>query len=249
LVGAYLSDKNSTNPDAGAVYFFKRSGNIWSNQQKVIASNQAAFDHYGFSVSISGNAAIVGAYYAPFNGISQAGTAYIYTLSGNNWVEQQNIGASYSTQRKFFGWTVGISGDNAIVGAYNDFHDAQGKDFKGYAGAAYIFERNGNKWKEQKIVASDRFYDDYFGYSVAINGDYCIVGANQEDEDFQSKDLLADAGSAYIFKNPNGTYTNVKKLDHINVAPNPFHTSIMINIPNAQVIENAECFLLIIMAK
>lgn len=249
IVGAYLSDINSTNPDAGAAYVFKRSGNTWSNQQKITASSKAAFDHFGFSVSISGNSAIVGAYYAPFNGVSQAGTAYIYSLSGNSWIEQQKIGASSSTQRKFFGWSVSISGDNAIVGAYNDFLDAQGKDFKGYAGAAFIFERNGNEWKEQKIVASDRFYDDYFGYSVAINGDYSIVGAIQEDENFQGGEGLADAGSAYIFKNPNGTNIPNNQVNNISIYPNPFNNLIHINISNLTINTIFECHLIDIHGK
>jgi hypothetical protein len=240
LVGAYLSDKNSTNPDAGAAYFFKRSGNTWSNQQKVIASSQAAFDHYGFSVSISGNSAIVGAYYAPY-GIDQAGTAYIYTLSGNTWTEQQKIGASDYSQRKFFGWSVGISGNHAIVGAYNDFHDAQGKNFKGYAGAAYIFARNGNEWKQQKIVASDRNNNDYFGYSVAINGDYSIVGAIQEDENFQGREGLADAGSAYIFKDPNGTRISNRQVNNTFIFPNPFNNTININNLNLKTNTVIEC--------
>ena len=101
--------------------------------------------------------------------------------------------------------SVSISGNYAIVGAPNEAQDASGTNSKIFAGSAYIFERNattGNWSQQQKLVASDRERFDNFGYSVAISGDYAIVGAAEEDEDAAATpaDSLSNAGSAYVFE-------------------------------------------------
>ena len=77
IVGAYLEDTVATN--AGAAYIFTRSGNTWSEQQKIQASDVQALDQFGVSVSISkdGGTAIVGAQYKD-TGFSDAGAAYIF---------------------------------------------------------------------------------------------------------------------------------------------------------------------------
>ena len=92
------------------------------------------------------------------------------------WGAEVKITASDAEFNDYFGNSVSISGDYAIVGAY-------GEDNNGYsAGAAYIFHRSGTSWTEQaKITASDVQAYDYFGYSVSISGDYAIVGAYGED--------------------------------------------------------------------
>ena len=71
-----------------------------------------------------------------------------------------------------FGYSVAISGDYAIFGAFRE--DTSNDD----SGAAYIFERTNGTWTQvQWLKASEAAEDDYFGYSVAISGDYAIVGA------------------------------------------------------------------------
>lgn len=77
-----------------------------------------------------------------------------------------------------FGYSVAVSGDFAIVGAPFEDEDAAGDNTIPGAGCAYIFVRNGTNWTmQQKIVASDRATNDNFGISVAISGNYAIVGA------------------------------------------------------------------------
>ena len=63
-----------------------------------------------------------------------------------------------------------------------------------------------------KSVASDRAGADLFGFSVSVSGDYAIVGARLEDEDASGGNTLLDPGSAYIFKNTGGTWTEVQKI-------------------------------------
>ncbi|MBT3947423.1 MAG: hypothetical protein HOF39_04615, partial [Candidatus Marinimicrobia bacterium] len=85
------------------------------------------------------------------------------------WHQQAKINASDKASGDNFGNSVSINGDYAIVGAKND---------GGYSeGAAYIFIRSGTSWSEQaKLIASDKERNDDFGTSVAISGDYAIIG-------------------------------------------------------------------------
>ena len=183
IVGAPLDDDKGT--DSGSAYIFKWDGTIWVEQQKLTASDGAAGDRFGWFISISGDYAIVGAFY----GDSGKGSAYIFKWDGTIWVEQQKLTASDGAAFDQFGCSVSISGDYAIVGAYYD--DDKGTD----SGSAYIFKWDGTSWvRQQKLTASDGAVNDIFGVSVSISGDYAIVGARLDD------DKGDNSGSAYIFK-------------------------------------------------
>ena len=191
-----------------SAYIFERAatGN-WTQAQKLTASDRAAFDYFGHSVSISGDYAIVGAYgesedASGANYQDAAGSAYIFERDGSgNWTQAQKLTASDRAAFDWFGYFVSISGDYAIVGAYAEDEDASGANTQSLAGFAYIFERDGlGNWTQaQKLTASDRAAGDWFGSSVSISGDYAIVGANREDEDASGANTQTAAGSAYIF--------------------------------------------------
>jgi hypothetical protein len=100
------------------------------------------------------------------------------SLFAQNWDEVVKAVATDRAASDLFGYSVAISGDYAIVGANQEDHNATGGQFLDNAGAAYILRNNAGTWTVvQKIVASDRAADDEFGTSVAISGDYAIVGA------------------------------------------------------------------------
>ena len=123
-----------------------------------------------------------------------------FSLNAQNWDQIIKGVASDRADNDNFGYSVAISGDYAIVGAYQQDQDASGSSFMSNSGSAYIFKLTGSTWaQQQKILASDRAGDDYFGYSVAISGDYAIVGANWEDEDASGGATTPNAGSAYFF--------------------------------------------------
>jgi len=108
--------------------------------QKLVASDRATEDHFGLSVTISGDVAIVGAYGEDASGLSDAGSAYIFYWNGTSWNQQAKIVASDRAANDLFGYCVSISGNYAIVGAPNENE----------AGAAYIFMRYGGNWTQQK---------------------------------------------------------------------------------------------------
>jgi len=70
-----LDDDNGTN--SGSAYIFKRSGTSWAEEAKLTASDGDDADYFGSSVSISGDYAIVGAYWDDDNG-TNSGSAYIF---------------------------------------------------------------------------------------------------------------------------------------------------------------------------
>jgi hypothetical protein len=198
IVGAYTEDAGGT--DAGAAYIFTRSGTTWSQQQKLTASDAAAGDKLGFAVAIDDNTVVIGASYEDAGG-TDAGAAYIFTRSGTTWSQQQKLTASDAAAGDRFGFTVAISGDTVIVGAYME--DTGGTD----AGSAYIYTRSGTTWtQQQKIQSSDIAAGDRFGYHVEIDGNVVVVGAYQEDTG------ATDAGAAYIFTRSGTTWSQQKKI-------------------------------------
>ena len=173
-------------------------------QQKIQASDKQGSDWFGGSVAISddGNTAIVGARLEDPGDTTDAGATYIFTRSGTSWTQQQRIQASDKKTDGNFGVSVAISGDGntAIMGAH---------EFGITGGSAYIFTWSGTTWSEQqKIQASDKQVQDYFGLSVAISedGNTAIAGAFREDTGG------TDAGAAYIFTRSGTTWTQQAKI-------------------------------------
>ncbi|MCP4105940.1 MAG: hypothetical protein GY749_10450 [Desulfobacteraceae bacterium] len=199
IVGAMNDDDNGTN--SGSAYIFKRDGISWSQQFKLTANDGAAGDHFGYSVSVSGDYVIVGANGDDDNG-SNSGSAYIFKRDGILWAQQAKLTAADAQQTDLFGKSVCISGDYAIVGAYLDDDDDMIN-----SGSAYIFKRDGISWNQQtKITASDATESDCFGYSVSISGDYAIIGAHWDD------DNGSKSGSAYIFNRDGTSWTQQAKI-------------------------------------
>jgi len=186
------SADNVNGNNSGSAYIFKRDEDTWVEQAKLLASDGAASDKFGCSVSLSGDYAIVGAYDS-----GSSGSAYIFRRDEDVWVEQVKLLPSYvGGNGENFGFSVFISGDYAIVG----FDETIGE-----IGSAYIFKRDGESWTEQvKLRPSDVKFMDKFGQSVSISGDYAIVGA--------CWDGSYDLGSAYIFKRDGNRWIKQVKL-------------------------------------
>lgn len=182
VIGAYRDD-NSNGVDAGSVYVFKRTGTSWVEQVKLIALDGEAGDRFGIEVSMDGGYAIIGAYYDDAN----TGSAYMFKRTGEDWMEEDKLTASDGGIDNFFGRSVSIDGDYAIIGAWGD---------NSFAGSMYVFKCTGTSWVEQdKLIASDGESGDRFAYQVSIDGDYSIVGAYYDDNNNG-----VEAGSAYIFE-------------------------------------------------
>lgn len=222
IVGAAGSDPlgsgSTTIADAGSAYIFKNNAGTWSQVSILVATDRAMGDNFGRKVGISGDYAIVGTIResedaSGANTKPNAGSAYIFKNTSGTWSQMQKIVASDRSNDDQFGCSVAISGDYAVIGAFAEDEDASGGDFNNYAGSAYTFKRDGSSWtQQQKLVPSDRDEEDQFGWSVAISGDYIIVGANKEGHDVSGGSYLYNSGSAYAFKREGNSWTQQQKL-------------------------------------
>jgi hypothetical protein len=185
----------------GSAYVFTRTGITWTEQTKLVAADGAAGDQFGYSVYLSGDAAIIGANCDDDNGFD-SGSAYVFIRIGTTWTQQTKLLASDGATQDSFGGEVSISGDTALIGAC--FDDDNGFD----SGSAYVFVRTGTTWTEQaKLRASDGAVGDYFSaYAVSISSDTALIGAQGDD------DNGADSGSAYVFIRTGTTWTEQAKL-------------------------------------
>ena len=190
LIGAALDDDNGV--DSGSAYVFVRTGTTWTQQAKLLPSDGAPGDQFSrWAVSLDGDTALIGALGDDDNG-GDSGSAYVFTRTGTTWTEQAKLLASDGAANDYFGNSISISGDTALIGA-------QGDDDKGSnAGSAYVYTRTGTTWsQETKLLALDGVVGDQFGYPVFLSGDTAFITAVYED------DMGINAGSVYVFVNQN----------------------------------------------
>ncbi|MHC4976809.1 MAG: FG-GAP repeat protein, partial [Planctomycetota bacterium] len=200
LVGAH-NDDDLGGADQGSAYVFVRTGTTWTEQAKLTASDAFTSDNFGRSVAIDNDTALVGSYFDT-DGLSNIGSAYVFTRTGTTWTEQDKLVASDADTSDNFGISAALDGDTALIGSFND--DDAGLS----SGSAYVFVRSGTTWNEQaKLVASDAAADDQFGISVAIDVDTALIGA-YDDDDVGG----LDQGSAYVFVRSGTVWTEQDKL-------------------------------------
>ena len=209
IIGAQAED-TSPYSNNGAAYVFTRSGSVWTEQQKLTASDIASNALFGSSVAISsdGNTVIIGAqsqFEAPY---TFNGAAYVFTRSGSTWTEQQKLLASDISTNGNFGRSVALSsdGNTAIVGADNITSISPYSDNS----AAYVFTRSGSTWTEQQRLSSSDFVSgDSFGFSVALSadGNTALIGAR-----YESTAPYTANGAAYVFTRSGTTWTEQQKL-------------------------------------
>jgi len=186
LISAWGDDDGGSN--AGSVYVFVRSGVVWSQQAKLLALDAAAADEFGGTVSISGETAIVGAR-ADDDAGSGSGSAYVFHRTGTTWAQQAKLTALDAAGGDFFGASVVVVGDAAVVGSIGDDDDGTN------SGSAYLFIRSGTIWtQESKMTASDAEAQEGFGFAVAVLDNTVVVGVANDDDSGTS------SGAAFVFE-------------------------------------------------
>jgi hypothetical protein len=194
------------NNNQGAAYVFIESGSVWPQTPSatLTESNPAAGDHFGDSVSISGNTIVVGAENAPSTGALGApgpGAAYVFTQSGSVWSQTPSatLIESNGAAEDGFGDTVAISGNTLVVGA---------SGVNGGEGAAYVFAESGGAWNADpnaELTPSDPVSLGGFGSSVAIDNNAVVVGAG-------GVALQNGWGVGYVFTQSGSSWTQAAKL-------------------------------------
>ena len=172
-------------PNAGSVYIFNRMGGVWSEGQKLIASDTAAINYFGDSIAFEGELLAIGAY----NNNSSIGAAYIFDLQAGIWTESQKLVADDAVSGDFFGFSVAANDSQIAVTSL--FDDDNGDN----SGSAYIYEKVLGLWLEdQKIIGMGTSAGDNLGISASMTNLYLIIGAWYDDENGD------DSGAVYVFE-------------------------------------------------
>ena len=197
VIGAYGDGNYGTN--SGSAYVFSRSGSTWVQQAKLTAPDGASGDFFGVSVAVDGDTAVIGAHYDEDNGPG-SGSAYVFSRISGTWAQQAKLKAPNWAAGSLFGYSVAVDGDTAVIGAYGDYY------YGTNSGAAYVFSRSGSTWEQQaKITAPGGAANQYFGLSVAVDGDTAVIGAFGDGNYFNS-------GAAYVFSRSGGIWLQQAKL-------------------------------------
>ena len=214
LTGVNSTATDTTINDSGAVYVFTKSNNVWQQEAYIKASNTGADDHFGSSLSLSGDGKtlVVGAENEAGNSNAKlnSGAVYVFYKATSSWAQQAYLKPNYSDVNDHFGGAgaldISDNGNIVAVGAIDEdsgqtgtISDGNNSDKSG-AGAVYIFTRTGINWVQTAYIkASNSGVDDNFGtLSLSGNGSTLVVGAPGEDG------TASNAGAVYVFEY-NGT--------------------------------------------
>ncbi|MCK6535170.1 MAG: hypothetical protein L6Q84_19530, partial [Polyangiaceae bacterium] len=190
VAGAPMADPGGLS-SRGAAYVFTRSGVAWSEQAKLTASDGAADDRFGESVSVSGNTVLSGAPQVDQAATNQ-GRTYVFLRSGTSWSLQASllvptVSGKLPGSNDYFGKAVDLDGDVAVIGAPYGGYDY------GNQGVAVVFTRSGTKWNQGPLLTANDAAKDV-GAAVAIAGSTALLGAPGE-----GAGKFATAGAAYVF--------------------------------------------------
>ena len=226
LVGAPFHYVGS-NTQQGAAYVYTEANGTWSQTAELTASDGAAYDHFGYSVAVSGPTALVGALYHQVGSNADQGTAYVYTETTGVWSQTAELTASDGAGYDNFGWSVALDGATALVGA--PYHQV-GSNVR--QGAAYVYTETNGVWSQTvELTASDGGSNDTFGQAVALNGPTALVGAPQHQ--VGSTTLQ---GAAYVYTETNGAWSQTAELTASDGAGDDlFGYSVAFNGPTALV--------------
>jgi uncharacterized protein (TIGR03437 family) len=173
------------NSNQGAVYAFVQTGTTWTQNGKLVASDTTSADNFGNALAINGNTALIA---SPFKA-SQQGAVYVFVRSSTDgtWSQQAKLTLAFPTDGTYFGQSVSLSGDTAVIGASE---------------AAYVFVRSGTSWTQQaKLTGSDPPVN--FGFAVAVDGGTAVVTDMGQN---------SSQGAAYVFVSSGARWTQQAKL-------------------------------------
>ncbi len=178
--------------DAGSAYLFDALTGL--QIAKLLPSDGALNDEFGYSIAINNGIVAVGAWWDDDNG-TDSGSVYLFDASTGVQIAKLLPGDGQADT--WFGWSVAI--DNGIVAVGTPRENENGH----WSGSAYLFDASTNI-QIAKLLASDGEYPDHFGWSIAFSNGVVAAGASKDrDNDTRS-------GSAYLFNiNP---YTNCLSL-------------------------------------
>jgi hypothetical protein len=185
---------------AGSAYVFELRGGEWRESAKLNSAPPASNAFFGYSVAIDGDRILVGARNEHAVALN-SGAAYVFERNGLDWVQTARLIANDGANWDFFGQSVALHGDTALIGSSAD--GPGGND----QGAAYVFEFNGVAWTQvAKLRAADGAASNAFSNSLALGDGVALVGAATHSHG------LTACGSAYVFERQGSVWTQTQEL-------------------------------------
>jgi len=210
VVGAYSEDGDAL--DQGAAYVFSADqggSEAWGQVKKITSPDVAESLGFGYAVAIDGDTIVIGFPY-DMQAAWAGGSAFIFSRDrggSDSWGLVKKLLPGDPGTAAYFGWSVAIDGDRAVIGAVRD----AGLGIR--SGAVYIFERNAggtDNWGEVvKLTPPEAADDDAFGSAVAVAGDLVLAGASWKHR------AGIETGAAYLFgqdQGGSGEWSLIKEL-------------------------------------
>lgn len=197
IIGAVPVGLSDFNNEPGKAYIFKRTGEIWTEEEILTAPDGKSRDQFGCSVSIDGDYAVIGAKW--IDNYPKKGAVYVFEKTESGWIQKQKLTTpDGGSPDGFFGNSVSINRNYIIVGS-----NFENREYNEYKGAAYIFRLETKEGQQQwvldeKIAASDGGVGHGFGLSVDIDGVYAFISSN--------------IGAVYVFKYTGRNWTEEQKF-------------------------------------
>lgn len=200
LVGAPGHSVGDTLENAGAAYLFVRDSTGWRADTMLTAGQPEPGDHFGRAVALDGTYALVGARDRD-TPERYAGAAYIFERSDEDWSLVETLTAPEPQADGYFGGSVAVSGQRALVGAWGEDLEVTN------AGAVYSYARDSEGWNsESKITAPDPAPDDRFGFAVAMDTLRAVVGAVWSDVQGNG------SGAAHVYEYADGQWQHHERF-------------------------------------
>ncbi|MDZ8237186.1 MAG: LamG-like jellyroll fold domain-containing protein [Nostoc sp. ChiQUE01a] len=174
----------------GGAYIYHLENGVWQQKQKLNSPRPGINDLFGYSVAISGEYAFVGAVNTPITNILGTGSVYIYKLIEGVWQPQQLLQPSQPKYCAFFGATVAIANDIAVIGSTR----ADSSKLKA-TGDAHIFKLEKGVWQlKEKLQPTDLHYESYFGFSTPTDREWIFTTAA-----WANTSTAKRVGAVYVF--------------------------------------------------
>ena len=185
---------------SGAVYVFERQNGAWSQVQRLVPSESAAGDVFGYKVELRDDTLLVGAPGDSARGVLRSGAAYVFRREGATWQQQHRLQAPEARDGSMFGLSLLIADDQILVGAPNESARAD------KVGAAYVFARQGTSWEMvQRLEAKSPNEGATFGWQLAKHADQLLISA-------PGVVRVGPAGELSIFEQSAGAWTEFDTL-------------------------------------
>lgn len=206
LVGAKNTSVGA-NASQGAVYVLHNNNGVWTQVQKLVASDGAAGDQFGSTIAFRGSVAIITAPLARVNGRTWQGAAYVFALSGGTWVQRQKLVAASGVALDTLGTAIAFNSSTVFIGA-------GGANVSGHyiPRKVYTFDISTYRigaWVEGPVLPPPDPDDatSSFGASIAVTDDFALIGA-------RASTIGANLGQGrvYAYIRNHGVWTPVQKL-------------------------------------